>query len=303
MRRHPSTVSAGGPIIAAALFLALGLSGPAGARAAVDRFEVLVPLSGTTEADRAAGFGDALRAVAVKASGRREAAANASVASADPQRYVRRYSTTPERMLKVGFDPAAVEQLLQQAGLPLWAAERPLTLVSAPVTDPAEIERAAQARGLPIGWSGAATTATDADAGRAVLTGVPSGDQVAWTFSHAGQTTRTRGSLADGIHLAADTLAARYAPASTRSTSSLELRIGGMQDLGAYAGLMAYLGSLSVVRDVVVEALEDDVVRLRLTVRGDRELLVRIAALEGRLQPATQPEHPAEPAVDFVFQP
>ncbi len=68
---------------------------------------------------------------AVQASGRPEAASAPRVvaAAAEPDSYVQQYSTTADRMLKVGFDARAMEQLLQQAGLPLWPAERPATLV------------------------------------------------------------------------------------------------------------------------------------------------------------------------------
>ena len=88
-------------------------------------------MKGATEADRAAAFGDALKVAAVRASGRSAAASAARVvaAAADPMKYVQQYSTTADRMLKVGFDARAMEQLLLQAGLPLWPAERPVTTV------------------------------------------------------------------------------------------------------------------------------------------------------------------------------
>jgi hypothetical protein len=39
-----------------------------------------------------------------------------------------------------------------------------------------------------------------------------------------------------------------------------------------------------------------------MVVRGDRELLGRIAALDGRLQPGAAAGAAAEPDVDFVYQ-
>lgn len=94
-------------------------------------YQAAVPLPSTAEADRATAFGEALRIAAVRASGRRDAgdAAAIAAAAADPGRYVQQYSTTIDRMLKVGFDGRAMEQLLQQAGLPLWPSERPTTTV------------------------------------------------------------------------------------------------------------------------------------------------------------------------------
>jgi hypothetical protein len=268
------------------------------ARGDVPLYEVTVPLRGTTEADRTAGFAAALRAVAVKVSGRREAADSATVAQADPARYVQRYSMADGPALRVGFDARATERLLQEAGLPLWPAERPLTTVDAPGADRAAIEAAAGLRGLPIAWSaGVGGGAT------ALLRGEPSGGGFSWSFTHAGTSVSGSGSAADGVHLAADTLAARYAPPSTRGTARLSLRIGGMTGVREYAGLLEYLGSLSLVRDVEVGALEGEVVTLRVEVRGDRELLARIAALDGRLQPGAPAVDGQPAAVDFVYQP
>ena len=73
-------------------------------------YQAAVPLKSTTEADRAAAFGEALKVAAVRASGRRDAgeAAAVAAAAADPTRYVQQYSTTTDRMLKVGFDGRAM---------------------------------------------------------------------------------------------------------------------------------------------------------------------------------------------------
>jgi hypothetical protein len=153
-----------------------------------------------------------------------------------------------------------------------------------------------------VEWSEGGGHAGEPGPSRALLKGTPSGTWFDWSFSHAGQTAQGSGSLEDGVNLAADTLAARYAPASSRGTSTLVLRVGGMDGLEAYAGLVDYLESLSVVRDVTVEALEGGILRLRLTMRGDRELLSRIAALDGRLLPAAG-DSGAATAADFQFEP
>ena len=297
MRRLTSTVRIGGPALVAALVCTTVLLWPGRARSDVPLYEVTVPLAGPTEEDRARAIAEALQAVAVKASGRRGAAGNATVTAANPARLVQRYAKTADQRLKVGFDGRAVEELLQKAGLPLWPSERPLTAVAAAGIDPAEIERAAAWRGLPIAWGSGAAGAS------ATLSGVPAAAGFAWKFTHAGETTEARGSAQDGIDLAADTLAAYYAPPSTRSTSSLGVSIAGLRDVTAYADLVGYLRSLSIVRDLAVEALVGDVIRLRLTVVGDRQLLVRIAALDGRLVPPAGSTDPADAGVDFLFRP
>lgn len=332
MRRPAITVRNDGPALLAALACVLALLLAEPARAAdVPLYQAVVPLQGNSEADREAGFSAALRAAAVRASGQRDAATNAAVAqaAADPSRYVQQYGTTSGRMLKVGFDPRAMEQLLATAGLPLWPAERPQTLVLLAVpsagggsrvivagdssAERAEVERAAQYRGLPLAWprtavdverartqllsgnSDAVAAAASVEGARAVLVGVAGGSGVEWAFGHAGRSTRAQGSLQEGVNLAADTLADRYAPASTRGVSTLSIRVGGIGSVRAYAALLEYLQSLSLVKHVSVEELADGVVRLEVTMRGDLEQLRRIAALDGRLQPAS--------GTDFVFQP
>jgi len=299
MRPHLSSARPYGFLLAAALVLAALLPGVDAGAAEVSLYEVKVPLDGASEAERAAAFSRAMQAVAVRVSGRREAAANATVTAADPARHVQRYASGSDKTLTVGFDGASVDRLLQQAGLTFWAAERPLTLVDVATDDRTAAIDAAQWRGLPIAWQVGAAAIGPA---QAVLKGTPNGPQFDWSFSHEGQTVLGRGTLEDGIHLAADTLAARYAPPASRGSSTLVLRVAGMGDVRAYTGALAYLDSLSVVRSVAVEALEGDVVRLRVVVRGDRELLGRIAGLETKLQPAARGADAASDA-DFSFAP
>lgn len=333
MRRPAITVRNDGPALLATAACALALLTTTPARAAdVPLYQAVVPLQGNAEADRQAGFAAALRAAAVRASGRREAASNAAIAqaAADPSRYVQQYGTTSGRMLKVGFDAQAMEQLLARAGLPMWPAERPRTLVLLSVAsaggggrvivagdssaERAEIERAAQYRGLPLTWprmaadveraraqllsgdANAVAAAASAEEAQAVLVGIArGGGAVDWVFGHAGRTTRAQGSLQEGADLAADALADRYAPASTRGVSTLGIRVGGIGGVRAYAALLEYLQSLSAVKQVSVVELAEGVVQLQVTMRGDLEQLRRIAALDGRLSPASE--------TDFVFQP
>jgi len=287
-------------------------------------YSAVVPLKGLTAADRNAAFGEALKTAAVQASGRLEAASSPRVvaAAAAPESYVQQYSTTADRMLKVGFDARAMEQLLQQAGLPLWPAERPATMVVLFVPsvaggaraviatehppERAELERAARSRGMPLAWP---VESLDPGAARArlsgpgpVLAGFSTVGDYDWTFAHAGQSVTARGGPVAGADLAADALAARYAPASTRTLSTVVLRIGGLHDVRAYAALTTYLEGLSLVRAVAVRELQGDTVLLELAVRGDLELLRRIFALDSRLSAAPRAEPPAATAPDFLWQ-
>jgi len=299
-------------------------------QAAVALYQAIVPLHGATEADRNAAFGDALKVAAVRATGRREAAVAPRIVKAaeDPSRFVQQYSTTSDRQLKVGFDGRAMEQLLEQSGLPLWPSERPTTTIyvfgtaagaaGAPNrSDRGALESGAQLRGVPIAWSpeviDAATArarAASQSATEAMLVGVANGAGFDWTFGHAGQVARTQGSPGDGIDLAADALAARYATAATRGTSVVAVRIGNVRDVRAYAGLTKYLQELSLVRSLTADEFAGDTVSVRVGLRGDLELLRRIVALDAdkRLHAAgtataTQSVTLAGPLPDFVWQP
>lgn len=294
------------------------------AAAVVAPYQAVVPLQGTAEADRAAAIGEALKTAAVRASGQPEAASAPRIvaAAADPSGFVQQYATTADRQLRVGFDARAMDQLLQQAGLPSWPAERPAVTVllftpgvaggARAVTaadrgpERAEVERAAEARGVPVSWPAesldVATARSRLATEGATLLGVGGGATYEWVFAHAGQTARGQGALSQGPDLAADTLAARYAPASTRTVSTVRLRVGGLQRVRDYAALTQYLEGLSLVRGVVVRELQRDTVQFELQVRGDLELLRRIFALDGRLQPASSPVGAAAATVDFTWQ-
>ena len=124
-----------------------------------------------------------------------------------------------------------------------------------------------------------------------------------WTFGHAGQTARAQGGPAAGADLAADTLAARYAPGSTRGVSTVSVRIGGLDGVRGYAALTRYLEGLSLVRSVSRRELAGDTVLFELAVRGDLELLRRVFALDGRLAAAPRAATPGSDAPDFVWQP
>jgi hypothetical protein len=330
-KRHPVTSPARARRLARAALIAGALCvaawAPSNGAAQVNAeapYQAIVPLEGSGESARAAAFGEALKVAIVRASGRADAASATRVvaAAADPSSYVQQYSTTPERMLKVGFDTRAMDQLLQQAGLPWWPAERPpvtvylftasvaggtrALTVADRVPERLEVERAAHARGVPLVWpSGTidpATARARLGADRAVLLGLGAAGGYEWVYAHAGQTLRTQGGVTRAIDLAADALAARYAPASTKSLSAVLLRIGGLSGVRDYAALTEYLESLSLVRELSVKQLQRDSVQLELEVRGDAELLRRIFALDGRLVPASATPAGAAGTVDFVWQ-
>ncbi len=305
MHKVKRTVWNGGPVLLVLVAGTVGVWPRLAAAIEYPVYEVSVPLEGTAAEDRAAAFSEALRTVAVRATGHVDAATSRVVATADPSRYVQRYSTTADKTLRVGFDPDAVAGLLAGAGLPIWPQERPLIRVSATGADRAAIERAAEWRGLPIEW-GSPLPLAGSDAGSSgigLLVGSTTGGEVRWTFSYQGRNVTVAGGASQGIDLAADTLAEIYAPASTRSVNVVALDVHGVNGITDYAGLISYLESLSPVRDLEVESLSGDTVRLRASLRGDVGLLARLFALDSRLQPVMPGERGTTGEAEFYYVP
>ncbi len=322
------------------LFLVL-VTGSGGAFAAtVDNLYITtVTVTDRTEAGRESAFAQALADVAVRVSGSRTAADRLGGAGA--KRYVQRFGYLAQDQLQVGFDPRAVDELLTNAGLPIWGRERPATLVwlqaddgtgtrrlitsatSAPERD--AVIRAAQLRGLPITWATPATgldavlarqpSPAEIDAERqrlganALLIGfatrsAPGSDPVVrWQFVFDGQVQDGAGSVESGIHLAADRLAEVFAAASG-STSDVIVEVDGILDLDAYAQTLNYLEGLTLVRKVDVQDVRDQTVRFHVVSRGDVGNLRRALLLSNRLVPQALEQSAPDPQnVRLRFQP
>ena len=82
------------------------------------------------DADLAGVFQAALAAVVVRVSGSRAAASPAALASfGDPAVLVQQYRATEPGVWEVGFDPVALRDRFDSAGIAVWGNERPVTLV------------------------------------------------------------------------------------------------------------------------------------------------------------------------------
>ncbi len=122
--------------------LLLLLSGTAVAVRVDGLYDTEVPVAGTEAAQRNQAIRQALRKVLVKVSGVRRSGLLQRVEGelANASSYVLQYSyhtpepapgasaAGPERLLRVAFDPTAVNRLLRQAGLPVWSENRPSVL-------------------------------------------------------------------------------------------------------------------------------------------------------------------------------
>ena len=308
------------------LIYSMGLiAAVANAASANDLYEVTMPI----EQGRDTAFADALRAVSVRVSGRRDAAARLGPAASNPRQYVQRFAFTTDNQLQVAFDSGSVDKLLSDAGLPVWGRERPTTAVllnitgtdgasnwvdgSLPSAERDAMARAARQRGLPLTWP--ALTAEDRSAlatasaaelmqfaqrnsANAVLVGQGRRDasgalSVRWTLRSDGDAAEASGSAEDGVHLAADTFSRMYA-ATGASANSISVEVGGIRNLDDYAATLNYLEGMTLVRSVAVEQVTGDTMRFLLGVRGDAASLRRAFALDSKLVPATAAGAPAD---------
>lgn len=282
-----------------------------------DLYEVTMPI----EQGRDTAFVDALKSVAVKVSGRRDAGARLGPAASSPRQYVQRFAFTSDNQLQVAFDSGSVDRLLSDAGLPIWGRERPATLVLVSVPGPdgtpnwldvnfpaAEretIARSARLRGLPIVWPSlspqdrtmlaSASTGSSSELmelasrsnANAVLLGqgrrdASGGVSVQWNLLSQEGAANATGGLEEGIHLAADTLGRVYAAAGG-TVGAVALEIAGIRNLDDYASTLNYLEGMTLVRSVALEQVTGDTMRLQLAVRGDASTLRRALALDSRL--------------------
>jgi uncharacterized protein len=291
-----------------------------------DLYETAQPVDGS----RDAAFVEALRTVLVRVSGQRDAAMRVGEIS-DPRKYVQRFGFTADNVLQVGFDSASVDQLLSNAGLPIWGRERPATVVMFGVEDagawrwlasdtPARereaIEKIARERGLPLKWpvmdaqeraeasadSPGLIQVADRYGADAVLLGRARGGVVQWTLLSKEGAAQASGGLDDGVHLAADSFARVFA-ASGSSLGTVIVEVAGISDLNAYAATLNYLEGMTLVRGVALEQVTGEKMRFRLAVRGDAATLRRAIALDHRLVPTDAADGAAADRLAFRYQP
>lgn len=301
--------------------------------AAVDNLYITtVTASDRSEAGRARAFVEALGAVAVRVSGQRDAPERLGSAAGSAKRYVQRFGYLAEDQLQVGFDPRAVDELLANAGLPIWGRERPNTLVwlqaddgtgarhlvsnATPSAERDAVLRAATLRGVPLTWPTAASsleavlarqpTPAELEAERqrlgvdALLIGyaarsAPNAEPtVRWQLVFAGETHDAAGTIDSGIDLAADSFAKMFAAASG-SMADLSVEVEGIDNLDAYAQTLNYLEGLTLVRSVGVTEVRGSTVQFHVVSRGDAETLRRALSLDSRLAPQALEQSAPDP--------
>ncbi|MEM6640116.1 MAG: DUF2066 domain-containing protein [Pseudomonadota bacterium] len=253
------------------------------------------------------------------------------------QQFTTRTSELGEPELWVAFDGDALERAAAQAGLPIWNRDRPAVLiwlavdrgngerelVGADSDEPVRlaIEQIARNRGVPIVWplldsaDMAATSVSDVwgGFGENVLAAsaryradvvllsrlrAPTGQGAygQWEVRTGAENQRFRGGVSQGINGLADYLVARLA-ASADVANVVSITVNNVYSVSAYSDVVNYLERLTLIDDLQLKAVQDDVLVFEASVRGDSARLQRAIELGRLLTP-----DPTEPgALIFRF--
>jgi hypothetical protein len=292
-----------------------------------DLYVAQVPAAALSGPPLDEAFALALDQVLVKVTGQRAIAADPARRRAvgSPAPLVRQYQPMPGGQVRVSFDPAALRRRLDAANLPVWADDRPLTLVilppdpaanpvpeaagGGPAADPARspgqlLQAAAASRGIPVLLvpEPAAGSRTGADAlldpegaARAagadlLLAGRPATAggpaMLRWTLAQGSDRSEWQGDAVEGAHGLADRLAARYATAAS-SGRNVRLRITGVDSFDAYGQLQSYLRSVGLIQSAELKEVAGGQLVYDVAVRGDVSQLNDAFALRRVLEPAS----------------
>lgn len=307
--------------------LAVTMAGQALPAATVpDLYVAQVPATALSGPPLDEAFALALDQVLVKVTGQRDIAADPARVRAvgPPVPLVRQYQPVAGGQVRVSFDPAALRRRLDSANLPVWADDRPLTLVIlppepaapsapqagglSPVADPAPstgqlLQATAASRGIPVvlapepaagSRAGADPLLDPVGAARAagadlLLAGRPAASggpaMLRWTLVQGSDRSEWQGDAVEGAHGLADRLAARYATVASAG-SVLRLRITGVDSFDAYGRLQGYLRGTGLIQSAELKEIAGGQLVYDVAVRGDVNQLNDAFALRGVLEPA-----------------
>ena len=310
------------------------------------------PVSGQGAEARAEGLREAFAKVLVKVSGDRALPGKSAMAKelAKATSYVQQYAYraldsqpeagvdsegVPDRLLRVQFDEAAINQLLRSKGMPVWGRARPLVLIwlgleiggqrslfQAEVEPDLRktLEQIAGSRGLPVlfplmdledraslevsdvwgVFEQAIRQASERYQPDVILVGRlrkrSGNDWLAdWTlyqpdgvkhWQTSGQTRRAV--AAEGLQQTADRLATRYAPQTvTQASTSLRVRVSGLNHLADYLLVKDYLSSLDSIQSLDLLSASPAEVSFLARVEGGRDGLARGIMLGRVLEPVS----------------
>jgi hypothetical protein len=270
-----------------------------------------VDIRGTASAE---ALQDALKRVLVRATGRREAAADPALASivADAAHYMKGSRSAPDGGTHIVFDAAALQTAIAAAGRSTWDSNRPFTLVvlSPALTGPAadaarrELDAAAEARGLPISLVpltlvDAAGAELNRDAilhaaqqlgGDAVLIGRSDSGGAngawQWTLYTSFVSESWTAGIAGGVNSAVDALARVQDVATPLSEMAVLVAVDGVTGLTDYAEVGRLLQGVPGVRSVDVFEANGAAITFSVRVRGGSPVLDKALAASGHFAAA-----------------
>jgi hypothetical protein len=284
------------------LVAALGVlaAAPAWALRPVQVYEVTV-----RGAAAASVVPEGMRQALVRATGRRDAAANPALAGimANPAQYLKGSKSLAGGAIQVNFDGVALAQAIVAAGASLWDSNRPFTLVainpvpSGPAGDAlrVQLEQAAEARGLPISvvplavTDAAGVTLPDAAVlqsaqslgGDAVLIGradPANPGEWQWHLVSSYTSAGWSGALEAGVDGAADSLASVAADTGSRPLVQVSVEVAGVATLADYARVEQLLRTVPAVQSSGLTAAQGTTATFTLGVRGGGMALSRALA-------------------------
>lgn len=284
------------------LAAALGLLGamPAWAVRPVQVYQVTV--RGAAAANVVA---EGMRLALVRATGRRDAAANPQLGALvqDAGQYLKGSRSLPGGAIQVDFDAVRLAQAIVAAGGTLWDSNRPFTLVAinpAPSGAAAEalrvqLEQTAEERGLPISLVPLAVAdangATLSDqavlqsaqtlGGDAVLIGradAANPGQWQWHLVSSYTSEGWSGSSDAGINGAADSLASVAVQVSSKPLEQILVQVSGVATLSDYAHVEQLLRAVPGVQTSALSGAQGDQATFALGVRGGGPALLRALA-------------------------
>lgn len=258
----------------------------------------------TIATEPSAAFEEAMRTALVRITGTRDADQDPAFSAliGNARRYVQmsRAVSSPPGVL-VMLDGAAIERAVVAAGKSVWPHERPVVLVV--IAQPAAggdaaatlrtLEETAALRGLPIIVTSGVERGADAlmagaraqGADAALVAVALSDSSWRWSLYTSTSTESFDGSLASGIHGAADALSSATQAVLTQPEAEALLRVDGLSTLRDYATVARALGALSGVRSASVIEAGPNSASFRVTLRGGSDGLVTLLGAEAHLRP------------------
>ena len=248
---------------------------------------------------------EGMRQVLVRATGRRDAAANPllAVIIQNAAQYLAGSRSLPGGAVQVRFDGATLGRAIVAAGGSLWDSNRPFTLVaispvpSGPAGDAlrVQLEQIAEERGLPISVvplavtdsSGAplpddaALRSAQALGGDAVLIGradPANPGQWQWHLVSGYRTADWSGPEDVGINGAVDSLASVATDSGSKALVQVAVQVAGVATLADYARVEQLLRAVPGVQSSGLTAAQADRATFTLGVRGGGEALLRALA-------------------------